>query len=90
MRGYKRFLCMLLTLSFVVSAFAGCGSSDVEKKESDDEILKIFSYDLFKQVSNEKNPIVSPVSAYLALAMAGAGADALLRRNLTAFSERTF
>lgn len=125
---------MLLTLTFVVSAFAGCGSSDDLKKESDDEMtimpapvddpekgtgdemvhilsdevdaserflhlkedkvstgkatgtadlrnmdstdaLKIFSYDLFKQVSNEKNPIVSPVSAYLALAMAGAGAD---------------
>ncbi|MBR6397017.1 MAG: serpin family protein [Lachnospiraceae bacterium] len=39
------------------------------------DALKAFSYDLFKQTVSDENPVVSPLSAYLALAMAGAGAD---------------
>lgn len=34
-----------------------------------------FSYQLFKEHLQEKNPVLSPVSAYIALTMAGDGAD---------------
>ena len=38
------------------------------------EPVQIFSYELFKQNMSEDNPVLSPVSAYLALGMAGTGA----------------
>lgn len=49
--------------------------------EADDEaeinydILKEFSYKLFAQNMEEENPVLSPVSAYMALSMAGLGAE---------------
>ena len=39
------------------------------------EAVQDFSYELFKQNITEKNPVLSPVSAYLALGMAGTGAE---------------
>ena len=39
------------------------------------ESVRRFSYDLFCQNMQEKNPILSPLSAYLTLAMAGCGAE---------------
>ena len=38
------------------------------------EPVQTFSYELFKQNMSEDNPVLSPVSAYLALGMAGTGA----------------
>lgn len=39
------------------------------------ETIQRFGYDLFAQNLQDKNPVLSPVSAYLALSMAGCGAD---------------
>lgn len=39
------------------------------------ENVQKFGYQLFAQNIEEKNPVLSPVSAYLALSMAGCGAD---------------
>ncbi len=39
------------------------------------EDVQNFGYELFAQNIHEKNPVLSPVSAYLALSMAGCGAD---------------
>ncbi|HBV83874.1 MAG TPA: hypothetical protein DEB74_14030 [Lachnospiraceae bacterium] len=39
------------------------------------ESVQKFGYDLFRQNMQEKNPILSPLSVYLTLAMAGCGAD---------------
>lgn len=39
------------------------------------ESVQKFGYDLFAQSIQDKNPVLSPVSAYLALSMAGCGAD---------------
>ncbi len=41
--------------------------------------IQQFGYRLFSQQINSKNPVISPVSAYLALAMAGCGADGTTR-----------
>lgn len=61
--------------------------SDVEETESANvgvcidyvidsyENIQRFGYDLFAQNLQDKNPVLSPVSAYLALSMAGCGAD---------------
>ncbi len=38
-----------------------------------------FGYRLFSQQLNNQNPLISPVSAYLALTMAGCGADGATR-----------
>lgn len=37
--------------------------------------VQTFGYDLMKQTMNHTNPVLSPVSAYLTLVMAGCGAD---------------
>ncbi len=37
--------------------------------------IQKFAYDLFAQHIDSENPVLSPVSAYLALSMAGCGAD---------------
>ena len=37
--------------------------------------IQSFSYNLFDEKADAKNPVLSPTSAYLALAMAGMGAD---------------
>lgn len=37
--------------------------------------IQKFAYDLFAQQIDSENPVISPVSAYLALSMAGCGAD---------------
>lgn len=39
-----------------------------------DDALKNFSYTLFAENMDEENPVISPVSAYIALSMAGLGA----------------
>lgn len=39
------------------------------------ESVQNFSHDLFAQCIQNENPVLSPVSAYLALTMAGCGAD---------------
>lgn len=39
------------------------------------DFVKEFSFALFKQLIDADNPVISPVSAYLALSMAGSGAD---------------
>lgn len=43
------------------------------------ESVQNFSHDLFMQCIQDKNPVLSPVSAYLALSMAGCGADGTTR-----------
>lgn len=40
-----------------------------------DDALKNFSYTLFAENMDEENPVISPVSAYIALSMAGLGAE---------------
>lgn len=47
-----------------------CIDYDIKSYESVQE----FSYELFQQNLDEENPVLSPVSAYLALGMAGKGA----------------
>lgn len=42
---------------------------------ADYEPVQSFSYELFKQNMEEDNPVLSPVSAYLALALVGKGAE---------------
>ena len=44
---------------------------DIESYQS----LQSFSYNLFAEKTDAKNPVLSPTSAYLALTMAGLGAD---------------
>ena len=39
------------------------------------ESIQKFGYDLFRYNIQDKNPILSPISAYLTLVMAGCGAD---------------
>ncbi|MBD5470107.1 MAG: hypothetical protein HDR19_03030 [Lachnospiraceae bacterium] len=39
------------------------------------EALKEFSYQLFRENTEEENPVLSPVSAYIALSMVGIGAQ---------------
>ena len=54
-----------------------------------------FGYDLFRQLMQKKNPVISPVSVYLTLAMAGCGANGTTRtefvdvlgEDMTALSE---
>lgn len=43
------------------------------------ESVQNFGYDLLAQNIQDKNPVLSPVSAYLALSMAGCGADGTTR-----------
>ncbi len=43
------------------------------------ERLQRFGYDLFAQNIQDQNPVLSPVSAYLALSIAGSGADSATR-----------
>ena len=43
------------------------------------ESIRKFGYDLFVQCMQEKNPVLSPVSAYLTLVMAGCGAGGTTR-----------
>lgn len=43
------------------------------------ENIQKFGYDLFAQCVQDNNPVLSPVSAYLALSMAGCGADGTTR-----------
>ncbi len=49
----------------------------IEDEASEDEYnsLKSFSYELFSKSMDEENPVLSPVSAYVALSMAGLGAE---------------
>ena len=42
---------------------------------NDYQSLQDFGYDLFRLSADETNPVLSPVSAYLSLAMAGMGAE---------------
>lgn len=44
------------------------------------EMLQDFSLELFEYNYEKENPVISPVSAYLALAMAGAGAEGETRK----------
>ena len=46
-----------------------------DKAEISYDALKEFSYRLFAQNMEEENPVLSPVSAYMALSMAGLGAE---------------
>ena len=39
------------------------------------QCVRTFGYDLMKQTMNHTNPVLSPVSAYLTLALAGCGAE---------------
>ena len=41
----------------------------------DYETMKQFAYHLFGQMTDAENPVISPVSAYLTLAVAGCGAN---------------
>lgn len=52
--------------------------TDAEANDEADvsyDALKEFSYKLFAQNMEEENPVLSPVSAYMALSMAGLGAE---------------
>ncbi len=42
--------------------------------DADEDIVNAFSYALFSQNIDETNPVMSPVSAYLAMSMVGSGA----------------
>lgn len=48
------------------------------------DIVPGFSYDLFAQAIEEENPVLSPVSAYLAMGLAGAGASGETREEFEA------
>ena len=56
-----------------ISQEYGQEDADMDAKVSD------FSYDLLGFHAQDKNPVLSPVSAYLALSMAGCGADGATR-----------
>lgn len=56
-----------------ISQEYGQENADMDAKVSD------FSYDLLGFHAQDKNPVLSPVSAYLALSMAGCGADGATR-----------
>lgn len=50
-------------------------SFDLSESESDYSVVSDFGYKLFKEnIAGQTNPVMSPVSAYIALAMAGNGA----------------
>lgn len=52
------------------------GSQDVRLEDADAKCaLQHFSYDLFAGSLEQENPVLSPASAYLALGLAGAGAE---------------
>lgn len=84
------FLLILISLIITI-CFCGCGVTELtaknysEKAETENiEILpeggaydpvRTFSYELFLQNMDGQNPVLSPVSAYLALSMAGDGSD---------------
>lgn len=53
-------------------------STDYDEQNSDS--VEKFSYQLFSENMEETNPVLSPVSAYLALTMAGVGADGNTRQ----------
>lgn len=57
------------------SAVSVCIDYVIESYEN----VQKFSYDLFLQHINDQNPVLSPVSAYLALSLAGCGADGSTR-----------
>ena len=79
----------ILVTSAVVAAaclFGACGKKDSksqlplqphqsEQPVTSYESVQKFGYSLFAQCIQDKNPVLSPVSAYLALSMAGCGAE---------------
>lgn len=48
-------------------------------KTVDYENIRKFGYYLFEQMAGDENPVISPVSAYLTLTVAGCGADGTTR-----------
>lgn len=48
-------------------------------KTIDYENIRKFGYYLFEQMAGDENPVISPVSAYLTLTVAGCGADGTTR-----------
>lgn len=48
--------------------------SMLESMPNEEEALKNFTYGMFDAVKDEKNPLVSPLSVYFVLSMAGVGA----------------
>ncbi|MDE7478176.1 MAG: serpin family protein, partial [Lachnospiraceae bacterium] len=53
------------------TAVGVCIDYEIESYEN----VQQFGYDLFAQNIQDQNPVLSPISAYLALSMAGCGAD---------------
>lgn len=43
--------------------------------ETDEDVVNTFSYELFSKNLDKTNPVMSPVSAYLAMSMVGIGAE---------------
>lgn len=98
----------ILATSAVVAAaclFGACGKKDSksqlplqphqsEQPVTSYESVQKFGYSLFAQCIQDKNPVLSPVSAYLALSMAGCGAghttreefDSVLGKDMMALS----
>lgn len=84
----KRILASVLALTLISAAFTGCGSAAQAKELTKDTGIGInidyskpsmqpvqqFGYELLAQNLKDTNPILSPVSAYIALCMLGKGA----------------
>lgn len=72
---------MALCIMCIAGLLSGCGkqseqlAGEKDMEQDSYESVQQFSYSLMTQNLQEKNPVLSPVSAYLALAMAGNGAD---------------
>ncbi len=91
----KRLLSLVLVFAIASVSFAGYGVSRqsargclyiVEAKEKNSESkteikpVQQFGFKLMKQYLTEKNPVMSPVSAYVMLSMAGNGAKGATKK----------
>ncbi|MBO4980663.1 MAG: serpin family protein [Lachnospiraceae bacterium] len=70
--GKKLTACVLTAV--MAASFGACGQKEGTDTEVPKEALKEFSYELLAHSLEQENPVLSPVSAYLALGMAGIGA----------------
>ncbi len=105
--NYKKIRLFTTVLTTTAILLSGCDqdqiSYDAQKNTSSIvmepavvsyDTVKTFSYDLFSQNMHSQNPVLSPISAYLALSMAGSGSGSttkeafvdLLGENMTSTS----
>lgn len=85
----KKRVCMLFLAAVTAfTAFAGTGAgtavtacaAEKESEQASTQSVQQFGYALMEQYLKEKNPVMSPVSAYVALSMIGTGAKGTTKK----------